>query len=279
MTGKDLLYAGDFRSGDVFVYEYPTLKEVGTLTGFTYPEGMCVGPTGDIYVTNLGNDEIDVFKHGGSQPFKTYQTRGALVGCSVDRSGDLAVTTGDVCVFKAGSQNESCYPPPQQCYDIRAPAYDNVGNIFVEGEGGICALLAGALSMTVLSYKSPIRYPAAPVWDGKYVVLNDDGNLEELERVKLSGPTTLTEVSATTLTDDCYNDDTGMEQPFIVGKKNTPVNDEEGTVVLGGNDWCSYAGYGKMDLWKYPKGGMPFKYAYLLTLGTSGQVVSVGAGK
>jgi hypothetical protein len=279
LAGRDLLYVGDFYTGDVFVYDYPTLKEVGTLTGFDSPEGMCVDKRGDVYVTNEGDDKVEVFKHGGSHPFKTYQTNGVLIGCSVDRSGDLAVTTGYLCVFKAGSPNETCYSPPEKCYDLRGPAYDNLGNIFVEGEGGICVLLAGASLMTTLSYNGVIGYPAAAIWDGKYMALTDNEDVEEIQRVKLTGPASLTEVSTTFLTDDCDSNYTSVEQPFIVGKKNTPENDEEGTVVLGGNGWCSGRGYGKVDLWKYPKGGMPFRYVHDSPLHPSGQAVSLAIGK
>ena len=45
-----LMYAGDWATNDVFVYDYPSGKQVGTLTGFDAPYGMCVDKKGDIYI-------------------------------------------------------------------------------------------------------------------------------------------------------------------------------------------------------------------------------------
>ena len=41
-----LMYAGDWATNDVFVYDYPSGKQVGMLTGFDAPYGMCVEQKG-----------------------------------------------------------------------------------------------------------------------------------------------------------------------------------------------------------------------------------------
>jgi hypothetical protein len=62
-----------------------------------------------------------------------------------------------------------------------------------------------------------------------------------------------------TFTDTCDDDYTDIVNPFIVGKKNTPVNKQQGKVVVGTNSWCTGSGSAGIEFWHYPKGGNPFK--------------------
>lgn len=55
---KALLYISDAGTDDVYVYAYPSLAVVGTLTGFSTPAGMCVDKTGDVFVVNYGASDI-----------------------------------------------------------------------------------------------------------------------------------------------------------------------------------------------------------------------------
>ncbi len=48
-TIKKLLYAPDDFTGNVFVYNFDTAEQVGTLSGFDNPQGLCVDKRGDIY--------------------------------------------------------------------------------------------------------------------------------------------------------------------------------------------------------------------------------------
>jgi sugar lactone lactonase YvrE len=93
---EDLLYVANssgYSGNGVLVYDYRNGKQVGSLTGFDSPDGECVDAKGDIYVVNLGNGETDEYAYGGSRALKTFATNGIAVGCSVSRSGDLAVTS------------------------------------------------------------------------------------------------------------------------------------------------------------------------------------------
>ena len=66
-----LMYAGDWATNDVFVYDYPSGKQVGMLTGFDAPYGMCVDKKGDIYISNFYNGTVVEYAHGGTSPLKT----------------------------------------------------------------------------------------------------------------------------------------------------------------------------------------------------------------
>ena len=95
---------------DVFVYDYATGKQVGVLTGFDEPDGMCVDAKGDVYITNFGAGTTVEYAHGGSEPINTYNTGGEPDGCSVNAKGDLAVTIynpGEAVIFAGGNPSKS----------------------------------------------------------------------------------------------------------------------------------------------------------------------------
>jgi hypothetical protein len=117
------------------------------------------------------------------------------------------------------------------------------------------------------------------MWDGKYIALGDQeagGTFSTgLYRATLKGSTLSPVGSEVTLTDTCSNEYVDIISPFIVGKKNTPVNDQQGKVVIGTNQWTTQ---GKqscphgIEFWHYPQGGNPFKGE------ASGTVLAVSIG-
>lgn len=265
-----LMYAADWATNDVFVYDYPSGKQVGMLTGFVAPYGMCVDKKGDIYISNFYNGTEVEYAHGGTSPLKTYASVGEPMGCSVDAKGDLAVTSfnpGEVIVFARGDPTKgTTYTGP--CEFLWTMGYDPKGNLIglgEEGHGAIvaCALLAGSESMITLSgcCTGPIQidFPGSTMWDGKYIALGDQEVTGKIEAsaiaASLSG-TTLSEHGTTILADDCGSY-TPAANPFIVGAKNTPANRRRGRVVAGVLP-CSGSS-GGIGLWHYPRGGAPFK--------------------
>jgi hypothetical protein len=273
-NSKELLYVGDDETNDVYVYDYKSGKSVGTLTGFSAPYGECVDAKGDVYIANFDDENAVEYGHGGTKVLNTYDVSGGTpIGCSVDAKGDVAVTSFDpaeVTVFAGGNPDKgTTYSASSTCYYMWTMGYDHSGNLIAGGEteyGGdeLCALLSGRTSIIALSSSSgSIYFPGGTMWDGKYIALTDQevGDAYEtgIIRATLKG-TTLTYVSATDLGDDCYGDYTDDVNPFIVGKKNTPVNGKEGNANVGPNLWCQAEGKGgKLDYWHYPGGGMPYK--------------------
>jgi hypothetical protein len=282
-----LLYVSAFNGYDVTVYDYPSGKQVGMLTGFSSPAGQCVDAKGDVYIANTNSGEVDEYAHGGKKPIKTYATSGDAFGCSVDKENDLAVTdflgksysSGSVTVFPKGSSKGVVYDDPTDCYYIWPAGYDDKGNLIAIAESQaseavtFCALLKGSKSLTTLSASGFTIYsPDSTMWDGKYIALGDQqlgGGLQSgIVEATLSG-STLTQHAQVVLSDGCDGDYTHVIQPFIIGRKNTPVNDRRSVAVAGGNEFCS----ADFRLWHYPIGGSPFK---TFPFQSGGQSVSIG---
>ncbi len=276
-----LLYAGDWATNDVRVYDYPSGKQVGTLTGFDAPYGMCVDAKGDIYISNFYSGTAVEYAHGGTSVVNTYTGVGEPIGCAVDAKGDLAVTSfnpGAVTVFAGGDPSkETTYTGP--CEFQWPMGYDGKGNLIGIGEQqtdaiSACALLAGSQSITVLSgcCTGPISidFPGGTMWDGKYIALGDQefgGTFGTgVYQATLSG-TTLTMKGSTPL-EGCTSS-YGDVSPFILGKKNTPANHKQAKVVVGADGGCTS---GSIGLWHYPAGGLPFKEIANLSIASVGAV-------
>jgi hypothetical protein len=282
---KRLLYVADIVTNDVFVYNYDTGGMVGQLTGFAAPGGLCVDATGDVWITNYTALTIDEYAHGGTQQIGRVHTAKMTTGCAVDpTTGDLAATwagPGAVLRWKNARGRVDGYYNTG-CVYLWPPGYDDQGNLYVEGESttgifNICELPHGSKTLRTVSSNVPIDYPAGVTWDGKYLVLADqtyqDSKYSGLYRATEDASGNLTEVSGTELvTGDCDADDVIV--PFIVGKKNTPLNREQGTVVLGPSVACRDQFY----YWAYPAGGDPTKTLAYPAL-ADGEAVSIATGK
>ena len=281
-----LLYVSAFNGSDVNVYDYPSGTQMGTLTGFSSPSGQCVDANGDVYIAGFGNGAVVEYSHGGQSPIKTFTTSGDAFGCSVDKQNDLAVTdflgksysSGSVTIFPKGSTNGVVYSNPSDCYYIWNAGYDDKGNLVMVAENHaseavtFCAVLKGSKSLTTLTASGfSIYSPDSTMWDGKYIALGDQqlgGGLQSgLIETTLSG-STLTSHGQVTLSDTCQGDYTHVVQPFILGRKNTPVNDEQSKAVIGANEFCN----ADLRFWHYPAGNTPFKS---FSFQSGGQSVSI----
>jgi hypothetical protein len=231
-----LLYSGDDGTNDVYVYEYKSGKQVGQLTGFDGPYGMCVDAKGDVYISNFDSGTVMEYAHGGTTLLNTYNAGGEPIGCSVDAKADVAVTNfdpGAVTVFARGHPRKAKTYSDPDCEVLWTMGYDDKGNLVGEGEYSsidVCALLAGAKSMTTLTTKGiAIEFPAGTMWDGKYIALGDQeagGTNDDDAGVwpaTLSG-TTLTAASLEVkfTTPPSCEEGVADVNPFILGKKNTP---------------------------------------------------------
>jgi hypothetical protein len=274
---KALIYAGDEETNDVYVYDYSDGKLVGTLTGFDEPYGMCVDAKGDVYVANFGAGNAVEYAHGGTTVINTFDSGGTPIGCSVDSKGDVAVTSfdpGEVTVFAGGDPSKGA-TYTGSCTYLWSMGYDHRGNLVGIGEtssGGRCyvGLPSGSKSMEALSFSGTIDFPGSTMWDGKYIALTDqeaDGsdNTGMIEAT-LSG-STLKSHGEAILT--CASGFSDAVNPFVVGKKNTPVNEQQGKVVIGSG--CD----GGIGFWHYPKGGDQFK-DYSGDTDSYGAAVSLG---
>jgi hypothetical protein len=272
-----LLYVGDWRTEDVDVFsgwpQKPT--QVGTLTGFSLPYGMCVDTKGDVFVANFGTYTTFEYARGGTSPINTYTTSDYPIGCSVSAKGDVAITDyegdntgGEVCIFPHGKSGGRCVENNNTaCYYLWPFGYDPNGNLIGEGEYStihVCEIPAGGSQMIALKHKGvKILFAGSTSWDGKYIALGDQeaGGYQEtgIWDVTLSG-TALTPVAKEyEFTDDCYESQADVVVPFFTAKQNiTPATKAQATGMLGADDACyDNTGTPKVAQWAYPPGGLP----------------------
>ena len=218
---------------------------------------------------NISGDSVLEYAHGGTEPIQTYTPGGTLAGCSVDASGDVAITAtspGGVTVYAKGNPNRAVTYSNSECETQASMGYDDKGNVIGLGEYDIinvCAVLAKARQETTLTTSGiTINHINGTMWDGKYIALSDaEAGARKPHRIyqaTLSG-TTLTAHGETLLTDTCYRGYVDVGNPFILGTRNTPANDRQGKVVVGSNAFCFMGSGGGIEYWHYPKGGNPFK--------------------
>jgi hypothetical protein len=283
---KELLYVGD--GGDVYVYDYETGTQVGTLTGFNDTNGECVDGKGDVFLTTSiyptplsFTGAVLEYAHGGDSPRKAFNTDGHPIGCSIDPAGDLAVNNGvrgagsDVQVWKHATGAPISYTNQQDCNEMLPPGYDNKGNLYIETGNyhSVCELPAGGSSLVAVPFNHDISYPGSVMWDGKHLAFTDqDGAIYRARKTRRG-----LDVVGTTQLKDKFCGEVDVPQPFIVGPKNTPINDEQGTVVVGGNNFCLQDSDQTVPLsyWRYTRGGHAFKYAHPRPSAVSGQAVSI----
>jgi hypothetical protein len=261
----DLLYVSDSGDGgSLLVFSYPKGKLVGEITA---PSGslatLCSDSAGDVFVTTIdtvSQSYIYEYAHGGTTPIATLTDPGWPNGCAVDpASGNLAVANyfsddppydhGNVVVY-AGAKG---IPTPYSDASIPAfqfCAYDDVGNLFADGGGGLAELPEGGKSLGNISLDQNIG-PASIQWVAAYQALVVAGLADvgkrgpnKIYRVTVSGstgavtgPTLLKTKSGRNSNNvQFWTGDGRIVGPAVAG----------GALVL-------------LDFWDYPRGGSPRK--------------------
>jgi hypothetical protein len=151
-----LLYAATYSGGysgpapAVYVFSYPSLKHVATITGFNqYVKlgGLCSDSHGNVFVTawfwNATNSLIYEFAHGGTTPINVLSDPGTAFACAVDpTTGNLAVTNlagyygsgnhGNVAIFANASGSPAIYTD-KDIWWYEYCTYNEDGTLFVDG--------------------------------------------------------------------------------------------------------------------------------------------------
>jgi len=195
------LYLSDREWVDVLTY--PQGKVVGRFGNLT-PAGQCADSTGDVFVTNGGNADILIFQQGYFGPQKALNDPGFYAEqCSVDpTTGNLAVANTTSLGSKAGSVaiytsfpsgTPTLYTIPKFYYYYYC-AYDDEGNLFVDGTGNVgplphvmvAELAKGSSTFTIIKVHKKLTSPGSMQWDGKYMALGDpDAGM--LYRLQING--------------------------------------------------------------------------------------------
>ena len=202
----ELLYVSATASS-VYVYSYPDAEQVGSLTGFRYPGGLCVDRLQNIYITDGGTSRVLEYAHGGTIPIRSLSDpREYPIDCSIDpKTGDLAVA--NFYEIERGSQNgpgslsiyKKAHGKPKtfrsdKFLAVRSCAYDKAGNAFINGfsrgtpktrKVEVAELPRGGNALSSIELDKKLVYPAGIQWDGKYLAIGNGRN--EIYRVQISG--------------------------------------------------------------------------------------------
>jgi hypothetical protein len=130
------------------VYTYNNgdgINQVGTLTGFTSPGGMCTDTAGDVWIPDYYSRTMYEYAHGGSAPIATITAKaGYPYACAFDNAtGNLAVSYehpnghyrnyAEVVVYASGSKIGAPYAPKTGFYRAYFLTYDDRGNLYATG--------------------------------------------------------------------------------------------------------------------------------------------------
>jgi hypothetical protein len=186
----NLLYVSTRGTDDVYVFALPNDTLVGTLTGFTAPQGECVDAAADVFISDAAAQEIVEYAHGGTTPIATLSDSGwTPQDCAIDpTTGNLAVANnagpsseGGIAIYAHASGTPTYYMD-SAIYRPYFCGYDKKGNLFLDGTGigggqGLLAELPnGSSSFTNITLNQYIYSPGGVLSDGKYVAVGDEGN-------------------------------------------------------------------------------------------------------
>jgi DNA-binding beta-propeller fold protein YncE len=255
-TAKDnLLYVSNtYYYTGVTIYDLGSAKLVGRLTGFASPMGLCSDTSGDVYVTDgfLG-EQIYEYKHGGTTRIKTLNDPdGDPVGCAFDKTtGNLAVTdrgSGILIYPGASGQPKGYYGPGYQF-----AAYDNRGNLFVDGPTSVAELPKGGSELTNITLNATLVRAEGIAWDGKYFAICDQGQQPNvIDDFSISGTTGM--LKRTVTLDDSVTPDEITISPFGYARRAFPGPKQ---IIAADSNYDNRKGY--VWYWAYPQGGAPTK--------------------
>jgi hypothetical protein len=248
---SNLLYVSDDASV-VNVYAYPKGTLVGTLRGFSEPQGVCSDKFGNVWVVNTDTGNIVEYAHAGTTPIAILSDAGFYpASCSVDpTTGNLAVANiasvsqgnqGNVAIFTGARGTPAYYAPGNIVRDYFC-GYDNRGNLYVDGQSGpssgfgLAKLARGKTTFASITLDRSIEFPGGVQWDGKHVAVGDQV-ADVIYQLKIAGSTG-TVIGTTALS--------GASDVIQFWK--------QGSNVIGPDYNSAYTGF-----WKYPAGGSPTK--------------------
>lgn len=171
-------------NGNVEVYSFPQGQLEGQLTGFSYAFGDCTDRRGNVYVTDYGANSVVEYAHGGTRPIRSLAVPGeAPWSCAIDPvTGNLAVTAAGnasgsgaaLAVYRSAMGNPKTYAD-REILGYAFCAYDNAGNLFVDGTPApgygynfqLAELARGNKSLKGVALQGGTPWMGALQWDGQ----------------------------------------------------------------------------------------------------------------
>lgn len=252
---RDLLYASDVNTNDLYAFRYPHGGLVFKLTGFDQPGGLCSDPQGNVFVTNALYENVVEYAHGARTPTQSLYLPGETLGCTVDpTTGDLAVifdsyTQGTGVAVYAGAQGIPTITYSGFGAELQRGGYDNKGNLFLDAytdnhDWGFFVLpRSGGPILYVTLSGGNFSKSGQIQWDGKHMAVVDE-SLDTVSRLKFDGPKgpsghwSGTVLGVTTLK-RCGN----ALQSWIQGS----------AIIVP----CGARNLAQVKVWDYPSGGRP----------------------
>jgi hypothetical protein len=177
----------------VYVVSYPKGELVGELSDIDAPSGVCSDTKGDVFVTAVWTEDVLEFAHGGTSPIAKLGDYGYYPnGCAVDpATGNLAVANfnsmdgsgGNLAIYSKAQGKPTDYTAPG-FGDYYWCAYDNQGNLLVDGNGsGYAEMPAGGSTLNEIN----LNLAGEGIqWDGTYFAIVDP-SAKQVNRVTISG--------------------------------------------------------------------------------------------
>lgn len=270
----DLIYVTTYQKA-VDVLTYPHGKLVGQFSVVAGAVGQpCADEKGDVFIPTIDENDssgtIFEYRHGGTKPIARLSDPNPASACSIDpNSGDLAVanaeknSVGSVSIYNDARGKAVIYSD-SAFFEMSSCAYDNEGNLFVDGTNGstsfeLAELPSGSTSFLGLSISVAIGSEYAGMqWDGQYITLavGDLKGTEPIYRLVVSGSDAMV-VGTTELRG---------KNPY---KSGTDWIGDDTVVAVAGKD------YSDIGFWHYPSGRRPFRVAHIESSYLVGIVVSI----
>ena len=263
-----ILFVSDDGTNDINLYTMPGLVLKGQLTGFDEPQGMCNDASGNIWITNTGTLQIMQVSRTGSLLKTLSDPTGFPVGCAVNKSNnDLAVTNiigspsgdGNLVVYanSTGTPTEYFDPSVSEYFFV---TYDNLGNLFVDGEGSsgfaLLELPAGSSALSIVTISGgQVFFPGGVNWDSgnSELVIGDQECSDEATSCIYSATVSgsVATITGVTLLSDPSGKSEGDADQLTIGP--------QGRYVAGGiiseDSFPS-----SVDRWSFPAGGVPTNF-------------------
>jgi hypothetical protein len=199
-----VLLATDYRTGDAYLFSYPSGKLLQTISGLETPEGACSDGAGHFWVT-AGILGVHEYSDTGEQ-LGTLEDHGSPVGCAFDpKTGNLAVINiidsavgpGFVAIFPKAQGTPQIYADGNIPRPYFAAYAGNTGTLVLDGEAStthssfaFASFKNGSFHQITLKGAS-IGFPGEVSWSSKLQTMTiGDQDAPVIYQVALSGRVT-----------------------------------------------------------------------------------------
>jgi hypothetical protein len=151
---SSLIYVSDQYEKTVFVYSYPKLKLVGSLTGFAQPDGECVDAHDNVWIADYLAAQLVEYAHGSEKPKAILSDPNNFpYACAISpKNGDLAAVNlaanpnfGSISIYKNAAGAPKVFTDDSLAIPF-FDAYDSSGKLYVDGFRGFYYPFFGLVS-------------------------------------------------------------------------------------------------------------------------------------